>query len=256
MADIELTHAKNFRDLGGIKTIDGRQIRTNMLIRGRSLFHLKEKDYEILKKSYNLKTVIDLRTKKEADEKPNKVFEDIHYYHMPILTEALVGISHEKKVSSFKSLTTMPLMESLYISMVKDESLDNIVRILKFILTSPMENYSILFHCSAGKDRTGIIAALLLSFLGVDKKQIIDDYMFTNKYTKRKALLAYIGLLIVKRNKEFASKIRNYLLAKENFIEGALHSLEEDFGSIEKFFEEKLNFTSEEKEAIKNKFLE
>ena len=256
MEIIRQKRLKNYRDLGGIKTVDNRQIKPHMLIRGTTLFDPTLLGIKYLKEKYNLKTIIDLRTPKEFSEKPDGEIDGVEIVHMPVITEAVAGISHEKKVHSMKSLIMMPRMEDLYVSMVTEESLDNVVKILKYILTLPIEKFSVVFHCTAGKDRTGVIAALLLSFLGVDRARVISDYLLTNKNVLFKANMAYIGLLLTKGNHKLAHKIKHYFMAEPDFIKASLNQLEKDFGSLDNFFDQKLGFSPEEKEAIKNKFLE
>ncbi len=256
MEIIKQKRLKNYRDLGGIKTIDGRVTKPHMLIRGTTLFDPTLLGIKILKEKYHLKTIIDLRTDKELLEKPDVLIEGVDIVHMPIITEIVAGISHEKKVRSMKSLVMMPRMEDLYVSMVTAESLDNVVKVLKYILTLSIEKFSVVFHCTAGKDRTGVIAALLLSFLGVDRATVIHDYLLTNKNVQFKANLAYLGLLITKGNHKLAHKIKHYFMAEPDFIKASLNQLEKDFGSLEEFFKQKLGFTPAEETEIKNKFLE
>lgn len=255
MEVIKLRHVKNYRDLGGIKTADGRDTRPRMLIRGTTLFDLSPLSISMLKEQYNLKTIIDLRTQKEKLEKPDVEIDGVEILHMPIIDEAVAGISHEKKVRSMKSLVMMPPMEELYVNMVKNQSLDNVVRVLKFILTMPAQKYALAFHCTAGKDRTGIIAALLLAFLGVDRETIMKDYLLTNKNVRLKSNLAYLGLLLAKHNHKLASKIKHYFMAEPGFINASLSQLEKDYGSLDSFFTQKLGFTEKETQDIKNKFL-
>ena len=256
MEIIRQRRLKNYRDLGGIKTADGRVTRPHLLIRGTTLFDPSVSAIKLLKEKYNLKTIIDLRTQKEVFEKPDILIEGVEIIHMPIITEAVAGISHEKKVRSMKSLVLMPRMEDLYVSMVTGESLEKVVQVLTFILTMPPQKFSLVFHCTAGKDRTGIIAALLLTFLGVDRETVIHDYLLTNKNVRFKANLAYLGLLLTKHNHRLAHKIKHYFMAEPDFIKASLNQLEKDFGSLDNFFDQKLGFTPAEKEAIKNKFLE
>lgn len=253
---IKLKHVKNFRDLGAVKTKDGKTVRSRMLIRGTTLFKLSDKDIKTLKDDYKLKTVIDLRTKKESMEKPDAVVEGVKYMHMPIFNEAVAGISHEKKVNSIKSLVMMPTMEDMYIKMVTDDCLDNLIQVLRTILTLDKDEYSVLFHCTVGKDRTGIIAALILAFLGVDRNVIIQDYIYSNRFTIVKARFVYFLCLFVKFSHSFAKKVKNSLMAKKSFIESSLDKLEENYGSLDAFFLEKLNFTQKEIVAIREKFLE
>ena len=150
----------------------------------------------------------------------------------------------------------MPQPVDLYRDLVSNECRTNIVNILKTILYLPEDQFSVVFHCTAGKDRTGIIAALLLSFLGVDRDKIIQDYLFTNKVFRFKANIAYIGLILAKGDLALSKKIRLSLLAKTEFINASLLTLETDFGSLDTFFKESLNISDEEKEMLRNKFLE
>lgn len=255
MEIIKLRNIKNYRDLGGLKTVDNREIKPHMLIRGTALFSPGHLSIALLKEKYNLKTIIDLRTQKEVLEKPDVNIEGVQVFHMPIIDEAVAGISHEKKVHSMKSLVMMPPMTELYVQMVTRKSLDNLVKVLKFILTLPQEKFAVVFHCTAGKDRTGVVAALLLSFLGVDRATIIQDYLLTNPRIQIKANLAYIGLLLTKGNHKLAHKIKHYFMAEPDFIKASLNQLEKDFGSLKEFFDQKLAFSPEEKEEIKEKFL-
>ena len=256
MEPILLKHAKNYRDIGGIKTKSGKILRKCMLIRGTALSKLSERDVICLKQEYHLRTIIDLRTKKEAAEKPDKQIEGVSYHLMPIFDEAVIGISHEKKVKSLKSLVALPSMESLYVQMVNPENLPNVTAVLRKILLLPADEFSVAFHCSAGKDRTGVIAALLLSFLGVDRNDVIDDYLYTNKGRRIKANFAYLGSVILKGNRNFARKVKNYLLAEEVYIQASLASIEKTYGSLENYFAKELNFSDEEASQLKDKFLE
>lgn len=255
MEPIILRYVKNYRDLGGIKTADGHTLKPGMLIRGTTLKKLHASDIQLLKAEYNLHTIIDLRTPKEAQEKPDVVPEGVNYRLRPVFDEALLGISHEKKVRSMQSLVNLPSMETLYVEMVNPRNLENLTAILREILLMPEEDFSLIFHCSAGKDRTGVLAALLLSFLGVDRTDILNDYLYTNRVNRMKAKLAYVAAIIVKRDTVFAKKVRQYLLAEEEYITASLNSIEQQFGSVENFFSEKLQFSDKEISEIRAKFL-
>ena len=256
MESIALRHAKNYRDLGGIKTTTGKVLKKRMLLRGTDLSKIKGSDIIRLKQEYNLKTIIDLRTRKEAAEKPDCKIDGVNYNLMPIFGEAVIGISHEKKVHSIKSLVSLPPMELLYKQMVSPESLDNITAVLKKILLLPEDEFSVVFHCSAGKDRTGIIAALILIFLGADRQSVIEDYLYTNKGKRLKAQLAYFGSVVLKLSRSFARKVKNYLLADEAYIQASLSVIESKYGSLKNYFDTELKFTDDEVSQIKEKFLE
>ena len=256
LSNLKLKYADNCRDLGGIKNCDGRVIKKNFFIRGTTLSKLSKEDIDFLKNKCRLATIIDLRCKKEIDENPNVIIDGVKYYELPLSTESVLGISHEKKVHTLKTLKMMPPMEDLYQKLVSDECLENLSIIMKTILTLSDDRYSVFFHCSVGKDRTGIVAALILAFLGVDRKKIMDDYLYTNKNVRIKAFFAYIGIFILRWNPRFSSKIQRSMLAEKEFLDNAFKKIEEEFGSIDNFFEKKINITPQMKKKLYDKFLE
>lgn len=255
MEIIKLNSANNIRDLGGTITKDGRKIKKGMLIRGRTLYKLSQKDKNKLITDYNLKTIIDLRCNKEIQEKPADIIQNTNYVKHSVSEEGILGISHEEKIHSFTSLYMMPQMEKLYVDLVSGECKKNIINTLKTILYFENDDYSVYYHCSAGKDRTGILTALLLSFFNVDRDLIIKDYLYTNRYMHFKAFGAFIGLTLYKRDIKLAKKIRLSLLARKEFLIAALDKLEQEYGSITDFFLKELNITPEEKIMLENKFL-
>lgn len=93
---IALQSLSNTRDLGALMTEDGRHIIPRKLLRSGDLYHTSLGDKEILANDYNLKTVIDLRTTAEREQKPDTIMAGVEYYHIPVLDEEALGISREK----------------------------------------------------------------------------------------------------------------------------------------------------------------
>jgi protein-tyrosine phosphatase len=166
---IPLEGTFNVRDLGGYSTRSGQQTKWQMLYRADSLHNLSLTACETLLQ-LGITTIIDLRNPKEVVEFPTmfQTTSGINYIHIHLL-EAL-----EKRPS--------------------DEYVDNLATLYKNVLTycsaaiaSVMQHIAlsqqpVLFHCTAGKDRTGIIAALLLDLVGVDLVKISEDYALTGQY--------------------------------------------------------------------------
>ena len=242
-----------YRDLGGIKNKEGKVIKSNMIVRGKSLYKLKKKEIEKVK-SYKLAKVIDLRTAVEVDEKPNTIIDKIKYMHMPIFKEKTAGITHEKEESKLKMLMNMVSIENLYKLMVTDKySIEQLKNIIHEIINS--DTYPVLFHCTAGKDRTGVVAMLILNILDVDEKIIMSNYLEINKKHKPKANLFYGLINVLMWNKELAIKARSYYMVHESYLETAIAAIKETYGSVETYIKEALGVTDEMKQAFKDKVL-
>lgn len=132
---------QNRRDLGGIRTKDGHEIRPGLLIRSAHLFQAEETDLE------GISAVIDLRTPGERQEAPDRTFRS-RYLPMPIFDDLLAGISHEAGTSE----QLIPDMAVLYGRMMV-ECADAFSRVLTAILTHDFQSGAVLWHCTEGKDR-------------------------------------------------------------------------------------------------------
>ena len=154
--EVKLKSVKNVRDLGG-QYANGPIIRNGLLLRGARLGALSKKDETFLKKTYGDLVIVDLRTEKERSEKPDKTYS-FEYRFMPVFDMDQPGVTHGKSdVTSI--LASLPTMDKLYAMMLHDEYLDNLRNVVRFIMTSDAPVY---FHCTEGKDRTGVVGAILL----------------------------------------------------------------------------------------------
>lgn len=160
---IQVEGAYNVRDLGGYKTKDGRTTRWGVFLRADGLHRLGEAGRQLLI-DRGLRTVIDLRYSRELAEKKD-VFADssvVDYRHISLMTpEASDRIHHLGK---------------LYIDIL-DGSQAELLQV--FELLADPAGHTALFHCTAGKDRTGTVAALLLELAGVPHETIVEDYALT-----------------------------------------------------------------------------
>jgi protein-tyrosine phosphatase len=173
---LDLSGCFNFRDLGGYPTADGHRLRWRKLFRADGLTRLDAEDCARLAQ-LGLATVIDLRTPGELDERgrvPEGHFE-FEYHHLP-LTDVLVP---ERDLARYAE---PDFVTDRYLKLFSDGS-DSISRAVK-VLAAPAALPAV-FHCSAGKDRTGILAALVLGLLGVPDELIVEDYALSGKAMHR-----------------------------------------------------------------------
>ena len=176
MIRIPLEKACNVRDLGGYVTKDGKMTAFGRFLRSDGITELTEADKCKLKE-YGVKTVIDLRSREELDEKPNSLGqdEDVYYAHFGIL-------DHIAQEMYPPHVLERDFLGEMYIIIM--EHCQNPLASV-FRLMASAEEGCILFHCTAGKDRTGIVAALLLDLAGVDYYDIVANYEVTYTYIRK-----------------------------------------------------------------------
>ena len=160
----------NFRDLGGHATPDG-PVRHGRVYRSDSLAHVNAADVEHLIEERGVRTVVDLRGATEVDAYPNHPMRDAGatIHHVPLIDPA-------KRESSGFEWETMSLVD-LY-RFILGSAGTQFVEVLQ-IIAEPA-NHPLVFHCAAGKDRAGLIAATLLGLLRVDDEEIVADYAQTS----------------------------------------------------------------------------
>ncbi|HYA69030.1 MAG TPA: tyrosine-protein phosphatase [Acidimicrobiales bacterium] len=169
---IELSGCCNFRDLGGYPTRDGRRTAWQRVFRADGLTDLTEDDLVVLE-GIGIATVIDLRTDLETETRgrfPEHV-DHIAYHHLP-LTDTLPG---EEQAPQWHD---PGFVAERYRTMVTDgaAALSRAVEIL-----ADAANLPAVFHCSVGKDRTGVLAAVVLGLLGVADESIAQDYALSGE---------------------------------------------------------------------------
>ncbi|MCQ1571844.1 tyrosine-protein phosphatase [Neorhizobium galegae] len=167
---IALEGAHNVRDLGGYQTSNGGLTRWRSILRGDALHALSEADIDTLLDN-GLTTVIDLRNAHEiaAEANPFTGHAKVRYHNTPLFSALAPVEMMANAVLSFN-------MGDRYCQAI-DDCQPAIAEVLKTIADAP--EGAVLFHCSAGKDRTGVISALLLANAGVDETTIVEDYALT-----------------------------------------------------------------------------
>jgi hypothetical protein len=166
---ISLVGSYNFRDLGGYPGHDGRPVQWGRLFRADTLHELTELDVDVLK-GLGLATIIDLRTTGELDRTGRGPLanEPISFWHLSVIGEG-GGEAIAAPAAPGDELTERYLW---YL-----ETSTALVEAMRVVADS--DNLPLVFHCAAGKDRTGVLAAMVLDILGVDRDVIVADYVIT-----------------------------------------------------------------------------
>jgi protein-tyrosine phosphatase len=177
--DIELLNTFNLRDLGGYQTHDGRRVRWRTLFRGAALHRLTGSDLRAVR-GLGLVTAIDLRTGGELDVHGGYPTDELpaRFHHLPMIERiwdltAAVGES---------APPAEQYLMARYRDML-DEGAGTIATAVE--LLSRREHLPAVFYCAAGKDRTGVLAALVLDAIGVRAEEIVTDYHLSNERVER-----------------------------------------------------------------------
>jgi protein-tyrosine phosphatase len=160
----------NFRDLGGHATPDG-PVRHGRVFRSDSLAHVNADDLEHLVEERGVRTVVDLRGATEVDAYPNHPMRDAGatIHHVPLIDPA----KREQSGFEWETMTLVDLYRFILMS-----AGPQFVEVMQ-IIAEPA-NHPLVFHCAAGKDRAGLIAATVLGLLQVDDEEIVADYAQTS----------------------------------------------------------------------------
>ncbi|MDE0238080.1 MAG: tyrosine-protein phosphatase [bacterium] len=247
---LQFDGALNVRDLGGVTNSNGQQVKFGVVYRSDDLAELSDLDLAELEKR-SVRTVVDFRSSEEVEARPSRL--------PPGATAVSAPFARGDR-------TAGEVMESLIAGQLTREDahqilLDSYRHIADIgspafavLIRSIIDRSPVLFHCAGGKDRTGVAAAVILSILGVDRDQIVDDYMLTNDRLTDQSSTFQLRLA------EYPEESRDVLLAlglaKADYIELALDVIERDFGGIESYAQEQLSLSQAEVDSLRKLLLE
>lgn len=251
--DILLEGSFNFRDVGGMITEDGRHVKKGKLFRSGNLSLLTAAGIEVLQ-GLEIKHICDLRDQDEITNHPDPEINGIKWIHIPLMNdEAAVRqagdiIKFEDKLINSKPGEMLLNMNRAMVG--KTAAFEKIFRIL---LDEP--DKALLFHCMAGKDRTGAVAALLLSALGVSRQLIEEDYLYTNN------ALEIMEKSFEKIGYAFPEHIdRDVVIAmyeaRVAYIRAFFDEIEEKYGNVENYLINGVGLEKEEIHQLRNSLLE
>lgn len=227
---VALKGEDNMRDLGGYVGQDGKRVLYHKLFRAGELSTLTDADLEHIA-TKEITQVIDLRTTAERTEKADKAITGATLYEYSLLDEA-PGSSVASSDVFGLILSGQTTAEAM---MIPAYAVDQ-TKIAQWIKIFDLleSGQTTLFHCTAGKDRTGMTAALVLSSLGVDRATIVSDFMLSNEYlaTANQQTVAYI-------NSQYGAGVGEQLIpllgVEEVYITTFFNNIETNYGSVDNF---------------------
>jgi protein-tyrosine phosphatase len=242
-----------------------------VLLRTAKLSDSSEADLKKLVEEYNLATVLDFRSDMEITTAQDPDLEGVENLHLPIMDMELMGERYgamkEELGEDAQNADQMTLLmaavksgiinPNMYVEFLQGQAgKDGYRRMFEELLALP-EGKSLLFHCTQGKDRTGVGAMLILSALGVDQDTIMADYLLTNEFNAEKIAKEQE---MVKQLSEDPQEQEILLLAmdsvNEETMRNALDYLNSEYGSPMGYITQELGLTEDQIGELQNKFLE
>ena len=240
--EVKLEGAVNFRDLGGYLTKTGKHVKSGVLYRSAALNTLTEKDVQKLS-GLHLKYDFDFRGPYEVKTAPDKIPAGTIRISLPAGSENIGDSNYMKNMGRYMKSDSFLISFYTNLSPFKDRYAPLFDSLLVNKQVSP-----ILFHCTAGKDRTGIAAAFILYALGVKEETIIEDYEATNYYRRNENAKAiaqmtkYYGL-----DEKTASSMMG---AKKEYIQSTFATIRVQYGTVDNYLEKVMGLTSQKIKAL------
>ena len=170
---IHFESVPNFRDLGGYRTHEGRTVAWRRLFRSAALHKMNDLELARLKQEISPRAVIDLRHPKDPENNPEiLLLKEIgaRHYSIPFRPESSSYVKEE-----WKAHPSAPHMGAIYLSRISEQPFGKrLVDALEII--AEKDNHPLVFHCSAGKDRTGVLAAMVLAAMDIVDEDVVEDY--------------------------------------------------------------------------------
>ena len=251
---IELEGIRNFRELGSIVRKDGKHLPLQRFYRCGNLHRLSEENQLLLKGQFHVVRIIDLRSKDEVNNAPDPEIPGVEWHHVPFLPGINNGVSSQNLTRIQRVLRHREMTETYYQMGSDPWTLHQIAKAIHLCLELP--EGAVLWHCSAGKDRTGILAYLLLRLFGFSDKEAFDDYLLTNEhaigYAKEMKQKALDDLGDIKA----AEKVYRMFIVDRKYLNSFKKGVTDSCGSIFGFFHKYCGFSNKDIANIRSLFLD
>lgn len=241
---VVLQGGSNFRDLGGYPAAGGRHVKWGRIYRSADISRLTDADLLALQ-SRHVALVCDLRGPQEYAQAPDRLPAGARRLELPAGSEKL----DPRLLSGSPRLNRDSLMRATYTDLrffrAKYEPM------FTELLALP-SGEALLFHCTAGKDRTGIGAALVLAALGVDRATILQDYAATDVYWRagREQMLQRVA-----QAGQSAEALRPLLAANPAYLAGTFAAIDAQYGSVDRYLATVMELSPQKLTALRAKYL-
>jgi protein-tyrosine phosphatase len=261
LRSLGLVGAPNARDLGGLVSADGRTVRSGLIFRAPALGRLTDADVAALRR-LGLTDLLDLRHGSEIEiAPPDRLPAGPQVAHIPIFDPAHPVFTYVSAVLLGRDLDR-------HAQLAIEGTPAAMLAIYRWFVTAPLARAAfgtamrriaaasgpLLFHCSAGKDRTGWLSAVLLTALGVDRATVMADYMLTNEVTAGD-MEKVLDALNARRGVP-AEVMRPLLDVTPDYLDAAFTQVEAEYGTLDAYLRDGLGLHGDELAALRARLLD
>lgn len=256
---IGIKTGRNFRELGGYRTSSGQTIKMHKILRSGHLAELDGVDIGLLQ-NYRVKFDIDFRSKAEVTKEPDRVPNGAQYLYNPVFSEDLTDNSKSidellAETDSDPNFGFNNMMLS-YEDIVTSADAQKAYRtFFEQALTNTEDGDALLFHCTAGKDRTGMGAVFFLNALGVDFATIKKDYLLSNVTTKDN--YDNITKTVKERggNENTVKAVQALMRVDERYLNHAMNLINNNYGGLNQYTKDIFGIDHANLEQLKHIYL-
>jgi protein-tyrosine phosphatase len=255
----DLTGVRNFRDVGGLPTVDGRRVRYGVLFRSGHLAHATDEDTDFLS-SLSLHTIFDFRN--AADQKlegPDVELPGVRNVNLPLSDPAdgaeFWKMVRDGEIDQLREILgdgkAADRMIASYRTIIKERTAEH-SQVLRALAD---DSVPALMHCAAGKDRAGLSVAVTLLALGVEREAIVADYLESNARHRR-----YKVHRSSSSTSAYSPEVMELLSplfdARAEYLAAAFETIEETWGDVDAYLEKGLGITPEIRERLRERLLD
>ncbi len=242
--NVNIPGIQNFRDLGGYKSsTTGLNTRFGMLYRSAQIDSIGCVAQRELR-NLNIRTFIDLRTKEEQSNYP-QLQRGFNVVHIPIATGSMDPLLQKIQERGIKGDTIYQLIEQMNRDLILNYQKE--YRQMFDILLD-RSSYPVVIHCSSGKERTGVVSALILASLGVNEEIIMSDYRLSNEYFN----IPKVSKYAYKLPPNSQEAITTIFSAREDFLNAAKSEAERIYGDIPTYLKKGAGLTHADLERLQS----
>ncbi|RAJ10875.1 protein-tyrosine phosphatase [Chitinophaga skermanii] len=240
---VHVQGAVNFRDIGGYKTTTGKTVAWGKIFRSADVSKLTNADLDTVA-GRNIHTVYDFRGVAEAAAAPDRLPQNTQYQLCPQGSDSIPNAAQMAQI-----LKEGNFLEKFYGNVAPLG--ERYKPLFQTLLAMPKDE-AVMYHCTGGRDRTGIATALILYALQVPQSTIEADYTASNVYLEKMNTRMFKGLQQFTNMSE--AEVKEAMELKPKYIQLTFAELTKKYGSLEKFFEKELGVGPKELKTLRAKY--